>query len=134
MFNIHCQHVKHYAIFVCKIYNYIEQGNGMNIQKQLGKRISELRKLRGLSQEKLAEKIDIAINTMSNIERGNAFMTAATLEKLIKILKVTPAELFTFEKEEKKTDLYKYLLAKIDFLKDDIEKLKILKKFIDAIT
>ncbi len=33
-----------------------------------------------------------------------------------------------------KTDLYKYLLAKIDFLKDDVEKLKILKKFIDAIT
>ncbi len=106
----------------------------MNIQKQLGQRIRELRKLRGLSQEELAEKIDIAINTMSNIERGNAFMTAPTLEKIIEILKVTPSELFTFEKEEKKIDLYKYILIKIDIIKNDMEKLKILKKFIDAIT
>ena len=105
----------------------------MNIQKQLGKRIQELRKLRGYSQEKFAEKIDIAINTMSNIERGNAFMTSSTLEKIIKTLKITPAELFTFTKEERKTDVYKYIISKVEFLKSDSEKLRILKKLIDAI-
>lgn len=105
----------------------------MDIQKQLGKRIQELRKLQGLSQEKLAEKIDIAINTMSNIERGNAFMTAHTLEKLIETLKVTPSELFTFSPEEKRIDVYKYILSKIDFIKHDLEKLIIIKKFVDAI-
>ena len=106
----------------------------MNLQKQLGKRIQELRKIKGLSQEKLAEKIDIAINTMSNIERGNAFMTAITLEKIINVLNVSPRELFTFEKETNKKDLYNYILLKIKFLKNDTEKLAIITKFIDAIT
>ncbi len=106
----------------------------MSIQKQLGKRIQELRKIRGLSQEKLAEKIDIAINTMSNIERGNAFMTSVTLEKIVDILNVTPRELFTFEKEVNKQDLYKYIMLKIKFLKNDTNKLSIIKKFLDAIS
>ena len=105
----------------------------MNIQKQLGKRIRELRICAGLSQEKLAEKVDIAINTMSNIERGNAFMTAATLEKIIKVLNVSPSQLFTFTKEDKKADLYKYINSKIEFIKNDTEKLTIIKKFLDAI-
>ncbi len=106
----------------------------MNIQKLLGKRIQELRKYKGFSQEKFAEQIDIAINTMSNIERGNAFMTAPTLEKILDTLSVTPKELFTFEDEVNKQDLYKYILLKIKFLKNDAKKLDIIKKFLDAIS
>ena len=60
------------------------------IQQQLGNKIRKYRKLKGLSQEQLAEEIGIATNTLSSIERGNAFMTAQTLEKIIKIFGVTP--------------------------------------------
>jgi len=105
----------------------------MNIQKQLGKRIQELRKSRGMSQEKLAEKIDIAINTMSNIERGNAFMTAPTLEKIIAVFNITPRELFTFQQEERNEDTYKYIISKVKFLKNDNFKLNILKGILDNI-
>lgn len=106
----------------------------MNLQTKLGKRIQELRKLKGYSQEKFAEQIDIAINTMSNIERGNAFMTASTLERIVDVLNVTPRELFTFEKEVDKQDLYNYIMLKVKFMKNDINKLNMVKKFLDSIS
>ncbi len=70
---------------------------------------------------------------MSNIERGNAFMTASTLDKILSVLNVSASELFTFSKEEKKTDVYKYILKKIESVKNNKEKLDIVKKFLDAI-
>lgn len=68
----------------------------MNIKKEIGRRIKEIRKSRGLSQEKLSEMVDIAQNTLSYIENGDNFFTAETLEKLISTLKITPSELFEF--------------------------------------
>lgn len=66
----------------------------MNIKKCIGKRIKELRKLRHLSQEQLAEKIDINQNALSYIETGENFFSAETLEKLINALQIEPSELF----------------------------------------
>ena len=42
----------------------------MNIKKQLGTKIKRLRMKNGLTQEQLAEKIDIAPLTLSGIETG----------------------------------------------------------------
>ncbi len=105
----------------------------INIQKSLGKRIQELRKLKGLSQEVLAEKINIATNTMSNIERGNAFMTASTLEKIVAVLETTPSELFLIKSDNYKEDTYKHIVSKIKLIKDNSEKLDMVKKILDAI-
>ncbi|MBO5435244.1 helix-turn-helix transcriptional regulator [bacterium] len=68
----------------------------MDIKKKIGKRIKEVRKSRGLSQEKLSEMVDIAQNSLSYIENGDNFFTAETLEKLIIALKIEPQELFNF--------------------------------------
>lgn len=38
--------------------------------KEIGIRIKELRRSKGLTQEKLAEKINISVNYLSNIETG----------------------------------------------------------------
>jgi len=100
------------------------------IQKGLGRRIQELRKDANLSQEKLAEKLGIAVNTLSNIERGRAFMTAQTLENIVNILKIKPQELFTFQEINSEDDLYEYIIEKIDSIKDNKYKLETLKKFI----
>lgn len=40
------------------------------VEKNLGKRIQEDRKARGLTQEKLAEMIDVSTNCLSALERG----------------------------------------------------------------
>ena len=55
----------------------------MNIKKQLGVKIKRLRMKNGLTQEQLAEKIDIAPRTLSGIETGENFLTADTLEKIL---------------------------------------------------
>lgn len=96
------------------------------IQQQLGNKIRKYRKLKGLSQEQLAEKIGIATNTLSSIERGNAFMTAQTLEKIIKIFNVTPQEIFTFPNQISEEDKYSYILNMLDLLKTDSEKMQII--------
>lgn len=102
------------------------------IQQQLGKRIQNLRKIKGFSQESFAEKIGIATNTLSSIETGNAFMTALTLEKILEILDITPNELFTFS-DNKEDDMYNYIIQKVEFLKSDKERLQILYKLINSL-
>lgn len=68
----------------------------MELKKNIGKRIKEIRKKRGLSQERLSELVDIEQNTLSYIETGNNFCSAETLDKIIKALDIEPQELFDF--------------------------------------
>lgn len=100
-----------------------------NIQQQLGKRIQQLRKIKGYSQEAFAEKIDIATTTLSSIETGNAFMTSLTLEKIIEVLEIAPSELFTFQEHIPNDDMYSYILKNLEFIKNDDERLKIFYNF-----
>ena len=100
-----------------------------DIQINLGQRIKDLRKIKGLSQEVFAEKIGIATKTLSSIETGNAFMTSQTLEKILEILDITPHELFTFPEQMTNDDMYSYILKKLEFVKNDKERLKIFYNF-----
>ena len=94
------------------------------IQEQLGKRIQSLRKVKGYSQEEFAEKIGIATNTLSSIERGNAFMTAVTLENITSELGISVGELFTFS--ENKEEMYDYITKRLEFIKNDDSRLRVL--------
>lgn len=100
-----------------------------NLQIKLGQRIKDLRKIKGFSQEFFAEKIGIATKTLSSIETGNAFMTSQTLEKILEILDITPNELFTFPENITNDDMYAYILKKLEFVKNDKERLKIFYNF-----
>lgn len=97
------------------------------IQKQLGKRIQQLRKSKGFSQEKFAEAIGIATTSLSYIETGNGFLTSDTLEKISKILNVEPYELFLFNdifSSLSNEDMLKYIYEKLDSLRGNTEQLK----------
>jgi len=69
----------------------------MDIKNVLGKRIKELRKAKGLTQEQAAELINIETKSFSNIETGKVFPTAANLNKIMQILGITPFDLFNYE-------------------------------------
>lgn len=102
----------------------------MNIKKSLGIRIKSLRKQRNLSQEKLAELVDISQNALSYIETGDNFCTAETLEKIITALKIEPAELFDFGHQKANDEL----LVEINtMLKNTPEKIPEVYKIIKAI-
>jgi len=68
-----------------------------NLKIQFGKRIKLIRQKRKLSQEELAEKIEIAVTNMGKIERGESFVTASTLEKLSSALSVKVQDFFAFD-------------------------------------
>ena len=76
-----------------------------NIKILFGKRLRELRKKNGLTQEELAEKLDIAERNISKIECGDNFPRPEKLIKLAKILNVSVQDLFNFNHYKKYENL-----------------------------
>lgn len=58
----------------------------MNKKELLGKRLRELRKRKGINQEKLAEMIEVDPTTISNIENGKNYPSLINLENLLNVL------------------------------------------------
>jgi XRE family transcriptional regulator, regulator of sulfur utilization len=69
----------------------------MDERKWLGQRVKHLRRVRGYTQEQLAERIDINPKYLSSIERGAENPTLDLLCRLAKGLEVDLYELFQFE-------------------------------------
>lgn len=103
----------------------------MNIKKQLGAKIKRLRQNRGLTQEQLAEKIDIATRTLCGIENGENFLTAETLEKIMAVLKVSSTELFAFDHLKPQEELIDEIVNDLHNIKDR-EKIETIYKLIKA--
>ena len=55
----------------------------------MGDRIKEIRKKRGLTQEQLAEKVDITLEYISQIERGLKIPSMQVFIKLVEVLDVS---------------------------------------------
>lgn len=81
---------------VTDIQNILRYITMEDIKKQLGLRIKELRLSKSLTQEALAEKINISAKSLSQIELGNNFVSAETLNDLCNALNITPRNLFDF--------------------------------------
>ena len=68
----------------------------MNIDlKQIGIRICELRQRAGITQEKLSELMDVSIQMISNMERGNKAVKISNLMKLSEIFGVSTDYILT---------------------------------------
>lgn len=92
-----------------------------DIKKLLGRRIKELRQRKGLTQEQLADMVDVGERNLSKIECGNNFVTAETLSKIITALGVEPTELFNFRHLDEKEELKKELIEAIRTEQVDIK-------------
>ena len=68
------------------------------MKKTLGKRISEQRKIKGLTQEDLAEKLNISAQAVSKWENDQSCPDISILPELSKILGISIDELLTGEK------------------------------------
>ncbi|CCY63043.1 MAG: helix-turn-helix domain-containing protein [Candidatus Gastranaerophilaceae bacterium] len=83
-----------------------------DLKKLLGKKIQLIRKSRNLTQEKLAELIDIETPSLSYLETGKYSPSIETLQKLSDVLNVRPWEFYYFSDisdEEMKDELKKAL-------------------------
>ena len=59
----------------------------------IGKRIRRLRKRQGLTQEKLAEMVDISLSFMGHIERSSRVLSVDTLCRIARALSCSADEL-----------------------------------------
>ncbi len=69
----------------------------MDNKKLLGKRIKEIRKSFGYTQEQFSELIDIETSSLSGIESGRFFPSLHVLNKMSEVLKIELIEFFKFE-------------------------------------
>lgn len=60
----------------------------------VGKNIQLLRRQKGLTQEKLAEMIDVSPHHLSAIERGDSLPRLETLIRIMKVLACSPNQIF----------------------------------------
>ncbi len=91
----------------------------MDKKKLLGQRIKELRRAKNITQEELAELINVEPASISNIECGRNYPNFATLEKTLKVLDSNFLEVFNFEHFNDNNVLKNKL---INFIKNANEK------------
>lgn len=67
-----------------------------SINREVGNKISLIRKTEGLSQKELADKSGLAQNSIGNYERGERSPTIIAMAKIAKALGVPLGELVEF--------------------------------------
>lgn len=72
------------------------QDLNIDLEKKFGAKLAYARKLKKISQMKLAEIVDMNFNYIGQIERGEANVTIRTMKLLANALEVEMKELFDF--------------------------------------
>ena len=66
-----------------------------SVLRDVGRRVAELRLARGLTQEALAERLDVAARWVQAVEGGQENLTLGTLATFANALKAPMVEFFT---------------------------------------
>lgn len=105
----------------------------MGIKQELGQKIKRMRTNRALTQEKLAEMINVSQRTLSGIEIGENFVTAETLDKIIKALNTSSEELFSTNHLKEEKLLVEEIQKDILYISKNAQKLETLYNIIKAL-
>lgn len=87
---------------------------------EIGKRIQNRRKQQGLTQEQLADMMNVSIQMVSNLERGNKAIRIDNLINLSKILDISTDYILTGK--ETVNDI-QYMTSRIERLSDKDRKM-----------
>ena len=95
------------------------------ILQKLGRRIKELRRLKNLSQEALAEKADLHPTFIGSLERAEKNPTIISLAKIARAFDISLPELLTFPDDRKLQEAEpKDIDRLIQFVKDALDLAK----------
>ena len=83
------------------------------LKQNIGLRVKAARRQKGLTQAQLAEAIDKAFETISNIERGKTAPNFSTLHDIANVLGLPMREFFDVD-EENLTDARQHLLMQLN--------------------
>ena len=95
--------------------------------RPIGERIMKCRRMAAMTQEQLAEKMDVSIQMISNLERGNKEIKISNLIKLASILNVTTDYILT----GKQSTVLNNLPDKLSSLSDD--DLDLVERLVDRL-
>ena len=102
------------------------------LKSKLGKLLTKKRKELKISQEKLAEKMNVHVRTISKIENGHSFVSAETLCKLCQYFNLPPKSFFDIDIKTDRRN--KKLNELIDKLKtSDKEKIEFYYNLINLV-
>lgn len=104
-----------------------------NLKVKLGQRIKFLRKSCNITQERLAELINMDITSLSKIETGRNYPQPETIEKISKALNVDVSQLFLFKTLDSKEEYIDAINKNIQFISENEEKLKVLYKISESL-
>ena len=82
-------------------------------KEDLGKRIKEIRKIRSMTQPKLAELISVDPKYISRLETGTSTPSLDTLFNIAVALEVEVADLFDISHLDEKEELIEQLVRKL---------------------
>lgn len=99
--------------------------------KLLGKRIRALRKKDGLSQEQLAEKVNMSSKYLGEIERGQVNFSIDIAERISNALDIELTDLFDYQHELDRKTLMKKINSLIQDASD--ENLQLIFRIIKSI-
>lgn len=98
-----------------------------NVCKILGNNIKRIRVSRNLTQNKLAELLNIEVKSLSLIETGKGFASAKTIDNLARVLDISIADLFNTPNTKDNDYLYAKILKNLKLIKNNTEKLQTLE-------
>lgn len=98
----------------------------------IGERLKKARTQRGLTQEKLAEKMDVSIAFLSRIERGSSHISLKRLSQVCDILGITEGSILNGSSSNSEV----YLTSEFDELLKNVssEKQKLIYKIAKVIS
>lgn len=106
----------------------------LELQKQVGKKIREIRKEKNFSQMDLAYSIGMSMNTISYIELGKISSKIDTLNKIANVLNVDIYEFFDFDSQinNDRKNIIRNILLKLE--KSDYNNLIKYEQIVDILT
>jgi transcriptional regulator with XRE-family HTH domain len=94
--------------------------NAKYIQELLAKNVRAARKRLGISQMKLAEKADLSVGYMNDVERARRWLGASTLARLAGVLHLRPYQFF-LENGDSTTDIHAMLAEIVSELRSSVD-------------
>ncbi|KXH80707.1 helix-turn-helix domain-containing protein [Sporosarcina sp. HYO08] len=86
------------------------------MDQTIGKKLKALRKEKKLTLKEIAEKTDLSISFLSQVERMKSSLTLESLKKISEVLQVNPSYFFSTTEEEKQPTVIRKIDSEADLL------------------
>jgi transcriptional regulator with XRE-family HTH domain len=82
-----------------------------DIAIRFGARVRELRQVKGISRERVAELVGVSVAVVGLIETGKRFVSASSLAKLAQALECRVMDLFDFENTDENEEHAAHIIS-----------------------